>query len=324
MTESLNDEWQYGEHSGLVSIGTHSLFLQASGPPRNPGDSVVIFESGLGGNGLSWASVARLVSRFARIYIYSRSGLGKSQRQPTPSPRTATAMAAELSSLLNAAAIDPPFILVSHSYGGVIAREFLAQRTADIVGMVFVDTNTERTEIERPSDMPLFLKILGTLDINTILEMDKRHSFTPEEWMAIEKSDDENGAAVTEAEYQEMASSGLILGSKNQLNSTILGNYPVSVIRGDSARDIRKILNAGVAAGNGTKEQHEKMKFFVDELADIDERHQREQLKLSKCGRVVYARKSGHNVQMTEPEVVAEEIRWIWDTLNERRLRGEM
>ncbi|MCJ1240317.1 hypothetical protein MMC14_008318 [Varicellaria rhodocarpa] len=321
MTESRN-EWQYGEHSGLVSIGTHSLFLQASGPPRNPGEPAVITESGLGGPGFSWASVARLVSPFARIYIYSRSGLGKSQRRPTLSPRTATAMAAELSSLLNAAAIDPPFILVSHSYGGVIAREFLAQRTADVVGMVFVDTNTERTEIERPVDRPLFLTILGNLDIYTVLGMDTHHSFTPEEWMAI-KSDDENDAAATDAEHQEMASSGLILGSKNQLDSTILGDYPVSVIRGDSAMDIRKILNAGVAAGNGTKEQHEKMKFFVDGLAEIDERHQREQLKLSKCGRMVYARESGHNVQITEPEVVAEEIRWIWDTLNAQGLRVE-
>ena len=320
MVESSQDEWQSGERSGLVSIGTHGLFLRAFGLPRAHGEPVVIVVAGLGGDGLSWAAVARLISRFARIYTYSRSGLGKSQVPPSPSPRTATTMAAELSSLLNAARIEPPFIIVSHSYGGVIAREFLALRTPDVVGMVFVDANTERTEIERPGDLSIFGAILGKLDFYTLVEADTRHKLTPEEWEAIKSDDDENTSAATNAEYQEMAPSGLTLAAKNQLDFMILGDYPVSVIRGDAASELRKVYDAGVAAGNGTEEQRAKMKLFVDRLWEFDDRHQKEQLKLSSCGRVVYAKESGHQVHITEPEVVAEETKWVWDTLKGRKV----
>ena len=327
MTVTPLNEWQSIDLSGLVSIGTHSLFLRASGPLRNPGEPAIIVESGLGDDGLTWAAVARLVSSFARIYTYSRSGLGKSEEVPSTcssSPRTATLMAAELSSLLSAAAIAPPFILVSHSYGGIIAREFLALRTPDVVGMVFVDTNTEHTELERPADMPVYLAILGDIDYYALLEADTRHKLTQEEWTTIRTSGDEKTSAATKAEFQQAASSGLTLAAKAQfeLSPPILGDYPVSVVRGDTASDLRKVYDAGVAAGNGTKEQRDKFKRFVDGLSDMDERHQREQLKLSRCGRVAYARESGHNVQVTEPHVVANEVRWVWDTLKERRSLG--
>ena len=51
--------------------------------------------------------------------------------------------AKELTSLLEAIDLRGPYILVAHSYGGCIAREFLQMHKQDVVGMVLCETGTE-------------------------------------------------------------------------------------------------------------------------------------------------------------------------------------
>jgi pimeloyl-ACP methyl ester carboxylesterase len=122
MTDQSSNDWNSGSHSGLLSIGTHSLFLTASGLLRSGGAPAVIIEAGAGDHDLSWAAVVRLISPFARCYSYDRAGLGRSE--DSPSERTAEVIAGELSLLLRAAGVEPPYLLVAHSYGGIMAREF--------------------------------------------------------------------------------------------------------------------------------------------------------------------------------------------------------
>jgi len=45
---------------------------------------------------------------------------------------------------------------------------------------------------------------------------------------------------------------------------------------------------------------------------------QRDQLKLSKRGRIVFAEKSGHNVDLTEPDLIAEEVKWVLEQLKQK------
>ncbi len=47
------------------------------------------------------------------------------------------------------------------------------------------------------------------------------------------------------------------LGKKKQIERQILGSKPISVIKGNSAREYQQVYDAGVAAGNGTEEQRE-------------------------------------------------------------------
>ena len=56
-------------------------------------------------------------------------------------PRTASVVAQDLSDLLDAAKVGGPFVAVCHSYGGLLAREFVALRRSDVVGMVLVEAN---------------------------------------------------------------------------------------------------------------------------------------------------------------------------------------
>jgi hypothetical protein len=128
-----SSSWTSGSHSGLISIGPHSLFLSASGPLRSsPTQPAIIIETGLGSNSSRWVAVQRLVSQFARVYSYDRAGYGKS-RAPDPSaplpasayPPTTKRRCQELTELLKEARVHPPWVLVGQSFGGVLIREFL-------------------------------------------------------------------------------------------------------------------------------------------------------------------------------------------------------
>ena len=59
--------------------------------------------------------------------------------------------------------------------------------------------------------------------------------------------------------------------------------------------------------GNGSEDRG-KILQMVEALEEKDEGLQREQMKLPSKARFVQAEKSGHNVQLTEPELVAGEI----------------
>ena len=50
---------------------------------------------------------------------------------------------ASLCYLLNTLDLSPPFILIAHSYGGRVARDFLQQHCSDVGGLILVETGQE-------------------------------------------------------------------------------------------------------------------------------------------------------------------------------------
>lgn len=53
------------------------------------------------------------------------------------------------------------------------------------------------------------------------------------------------------------------LGLKKQFEGVLLGKKPISVIKGNPAREYQSVYDAGVAAGNGTKEQRTRMLSMI-------------------------------------------------------------
>ena len=116
-----------------VDIGECRLHILESGSSS----PVVVFESGLGEELATWGDVQPAVARFARTVSYDRAGLGHSD--PSPRPRTLVAMAADLHSLLHAAKITPPYILVGHSLGGTLVQVFAHSYPTEVARLVLVD-----------------------------------------------------------------------------------------------------------------------------------------------------------------------------------------
>lgn len=141
--------------SGLIDIGGRSLYLETQGT----GHPTVILESGAGNDGRVWdqislppdttsISVMEGVSAFTHVCSYDRPGTflepglpGRSD--PVRMPRTATEIVSDLHALLTTAEVPGPYVLVGHSFGGLIARLFASTWPDDVVGMVLIDSAHE-------------------------------------------------------------------------------------------------------------------------------------------------------------------------------------
>ncbi len=94
-------------------------------------------EAALGGSSISWSLVQPAVAQRTRACSYDRAGFGWSDAGPMP--RTAGRVADELRALLDRAGVPPPFVLVGHSFGGLVMRIFAARHRAEVAGLVLVD-----------------------------------------------------------------------------------------------------------------------------------------------------------------------------------------
>jgi pimeloyl-ACP methyl ester carboxylesterase len=134
----------------LIDIGGHRLHLLESGPQN--GSPTILLEAGLMSTILSWTNIQRELSKSHHVLSLDRAGLGWSDLGPMP--RSADRIVDELHTLLQRAAVPPPYILVGHSFGGLTMPLFAARFPGEIAGMVLVDP-VAPTEWNPPSDHDL-------------------------------------------------------------------------------------------------------------------------------------------------------------------------
>ncbi|THY55902.1 alpha/beta-hydrolase [Aureobasidium pullulans] len=303
----------------LVNIGTHNLALYSHGlSPSSPNDPVVVFISGVASDALNWQAVVRQLSPSVRTYTYDRSGYRNSEFSPlAPSAEN---IALELSLLLEKAPISNPLILVGHSWAGILIQEFIAMKgTAQVAGLVLVDANHETTPlVMNVNDPILWTKIAAGIDAYSAWGVRSEHKMTPEEWDAFEaaESTDKYKLIAHKEDAEQYSQSFETLRMKElSKQQPLLGNKPVYVIAGTRSRDWTGLYNAGVAKGNGSEEERRHVKEMI---ATVDEKNaglMREFLKLSTKSELLFATKSGHFVQLFQPEIVVEGVKWV---LNKR------
>lgn len=117
----------------LVDVGGYRLHLYSTGE----GSPAVVLDAALGGSSVSWAWIQPALASHTRVCSYDRAGFGWSDQGPMP--RTASRMADELRTLLDRAGVAPPFIFVGHSFGGLVGLVFAKRYNADVAGLVLVD-----------------------------------------------------------------------------------------------------------------------------------------------------------------------------------------
>lgn len=120
-----------------ATIDGHKMYYQIAGS----GSPAIIFEAGGGNDHTTWRKVFPAVSKFATAFCYDRPGFGLSD--PVSTPRTYKQIATELQILLRQAHVNPPYVLVGHSFGGGIIRAFASLFPSEVAGLVFIDPISE-------------------------------------------------------------------------------------------------------------------------------------------------------------------------------------
>jgi pimeloyl-ACP methyl ester carboxylesterase len=72
-------------------------------------------------------------------------------------------MAVDLEQLLQALVIDPPYVLVGHSWGGIVARIFVQRNPAAVAGLVFADATHESIDSRGLALVPVMHWAMGVM-----------------------------------------------------------------------------------------------------------------------------------------------------------------
>lgn len=235
-----------------IAVGPYQVQMASIGSGRY----TVIFESGFGTDLRSWRKVAPEVAKSARAVTYSRAGHGTSDARPEV--RTIAQNTTELEQLVAAAGLAPPFILVGHSYGGLLVRSFAARHPDQVAGLVLVDPSDERLN-----------PALRGLDA------------------ARAEADDRQFAAIVPTKFQpELKQLQPVLDSGTLALAGKLPDVPAVVL---------------------TSVRHaDKPEFFVEtaQAVAIKRELHADFLRQFRDGMQVVTDKSGHNIQLEEPELV--------------------
>jgi pimeloyl-ACP methyl ester carboxylesterase len=117
----------------FVEIDGHKQHILDMGS----GSPVVIFITGAGADLKNFSAVQTEIAKRTRTLSYDRAGIGLSEELDTE--RTVDHFAVELNEILEKENIVPPYLLVSHSLGGFIARWYVHAYPDKVAGMVLID-----------------------------------------------------------------------------------------------------------------------------------------------------------------------------------------
>lgn len=122
-----------------LDIGGIELYYELLG--KQHGGPTLVFDSGYGVTLDNWNPIKDEISSFSKMFIYDRAGIGKSDIDNRP--RHSRQSVENLRILLVKAGIQPPYVLVGHSFGGLNIRLFASTYPEEVSGVVLLDSTHE-------------------------------------------------------------------------------------------------------------------------------------------------------------------------------------
>jgi pimeloyl-ACP methyl ester carboxylesterase len=134
---TVRDRRRYPAPGLLVHVDGRQMHLQVRGADSD--GPTVVLEAGMGSFSPNWHWVQEELAPVVRSVSYDRAGFGWSRR--SRHPRDAQTIAMELRDALREAAIEPPYVLAGHSFGGLPVRAFADLYPELTAGLVLVDAS---------------------------------------------------------------------------------------------------------------------------------------------------------------------------------------
>ena len=243
--------------------------------------------------------MAAQVAPFATAFAYDRAGIQRSGRDAQL--KTAAAMAQDLHKLLHRARYPSPYLLVGHSLAGLLLRSFVAQYPAEVGGVVLVDASHPDQLKRLPIKLMAQMKKDGPLPwwVVRLAVAVGLVRFTSYSQCAGTRPNDRINRAnqaflptSIEATVEELAQMPTLLDEARHVTS--YGNIPLRVVTVTSPiRNQQEVPDTAL---------RKKMNRTWGAL-------QCDQLRLSTRSAQLLAPKSGHYVQLEQPEIVTAAIK---------------
>ena len=300
----------------LIDIGGYRLHLNCVG---NKGPAVVLI-NGAGDFSFDWSLVQPRIAEFARVCSYDRAGFAWSD--PGPTPRTMKQEAFELHTVLSAAHIKGPYVLVGHSIGGLVARVYTAQYPGEVAGMVLVDSTHEDTTLGFQGKL-VHLRDIAKADPVPNVQTMKSSPPKPvtKEQLDQFESDLKSSPPRISAPFDKLPK------SIQEMRLWVLSQPPRAASVGQDflAEEFRDIYEARAKTayplGNLPlvvllQKLGYELPPGVDpeewkRISDEKRRQKIEFTNLSHNSKLIVAENSGHHIQLDEPQVVIDAVRLV-------------
>jgi len=247
------------------------------------GKPVIVFENGRGTDFEYWLPIIREVSKGNATFAYNRPRIGSSEDDGQIP--TIDHIAKILHQSLLEKGLNPPYILIGHSWGAAIVRCYASMYPNEIAGLIFVDPH-DFVKNKGGGRLPYREIGLTEKQIDSLyLEYDK----SADEYMAQGPK-----FVVEEMKAQrEFGKTGFELCSRNPLpdvpvHFVVAGGYPGDPVAAHSLYD------------------HEKM-FRINKSIQI--KSWIELINPLRYGKFFYSSSSGHYIQNDDPEIIISSIK---------------
>ncbi|PEF67982.1 alpha/beta hydrolase [Bacillus cereus] len=267
---------------------------------KGGGKQTVVIQTGMTCSFYDWLPIIKKLSQHFTVVSYHRPGYGKSELGNQP--RTIRQVTKELHMLLNKLAIQEPFILIGHSYGGLCAQHFAMLHEDKLQALILVDSTS--MNLHRLDELHLPISDQTDSDdmwlekYNTYSKMDVdmlsnklKSILANQSRQYIEFS---TSPLLYKATASELCEWKNCARSIKELYKTL--KVPLIVIGRDPQYSITQLTEGGMP-----KEEATRLETMWQELIH-------EQLQLSIHSQYILAEHAGHGIEIDRPDIIIEAV----------------
>lgn len=280
----------------MVDVDGYRLHVLSKGA----GTPTVLIESGLAGGAMVWGRVQPALAEQVRVVSYDRAGYGWSDAGPRE--RTIEQMVTTLHTMLSKAGIGGPYVLVGHSFGGLIMRLFASRYPQEVVGLVLVDALSEYLFTRAPAIYRDWsrklagtfqrLQFIGRVGLLRALVWSGQAQLLPE---LVTRQPEEWQGPLLAGGFLSGRNFGTALSeltllepSMRHVQETTFPNDMPLIVFSHGRADMFSSLS----------------KRDAQEAEQVWQDLQAQQAALSRQGKLLIAQKSGHDIHIDQPELV--------------------
>ncbi|MEO1258689.1 MAG: alpha/beta hydrolase [Bacteroidota bacterium] len=270
----------------FITVDSTKIWINTIGTEdRKEGRPVIVFESGYGTPMDNWDGILAGVSELAPLVTYDRPGIGKSE--PINEMPTIKNVSDRLVRVLNYLKLEPPYILVGHSLGGLYVRGFAKYHPQLLAGIVLIDP-ADFTETHQ--NKRLYYDVLNweAAKVDSLIQL------------FIDRRKNRRGQVSLSRQRESQVLEELRESEFKEINMDSLPNIPVHIITGGKFDKPKKFWSTEF---DEEALFRSKMKHRVHRWTNV--------VQSVDKGMLFYSGDAGHFVHIDDPELIISSIKIV-------------